>query len=170
MTQSRVGRVIVLNGPSSAGKTTLARAVRDACAPRVAAVSLDQFFPCVARSHPNDWHLFAALTTAAFATAASLANGGWDVLLDTVFERADCVALMRSALAAHDVALVAVTCPLDILEARERSRGDRRPGQARDQFDRVIQNVGGYDLVLDTGALSLDACVERISGLLGACP
>jgi chloramphenicol 3-O phosphotransferase len=129
-------------------------------------VSLDQFFPCVAPSHPNNWHLFATLTQAALATTASLVKGGFDVVLDTVFERADCFAMTKSALAGHDVSFVAVTCALDVLETRERSRGDRRPGQARDQFERVIQNASGYDLILDTGALSLDACVERVSELL----
>jgi chloramphenicol 3-O-phosphotransferase len=68
-------------------------------------------------------------------------------------------------LAGHTHHLVAVTCALDLLEAREQARNDRRSGQARGQYDRVLEN-GSHDLFLDTGILSVDECVERILALM----
>jgi len=38
-------------------------------------------------------------------------------------------------------------------------------GQARDQHERVLQGAA-YDLVIDTHALDVDACVERIAATL----
>jgi chloramphenicol 3-O phosphotransferase len=44
---------------------------------------------------------------------------------------------------------VGLFAPLEVLEARERERGDRELGLARWQYDRVHQGVV-YDLELDT--------------------
>jgi len=57
--------------------------------------------------------------------------------------------------------LVAVRCPLDVVEAREASRRDRTLGQARKQFAVVHVHVV-YDLEVDTSALSVDECVQHI--------
>jgi chloramphenicol 3-O phosphotransferase len=82
-----------------------------------------------------------------------------------VFERADGVAMAKTMLAAHEHALVAVTCAIEVLEARERARGDRRLGQARGQFERVLHGAT-YDLVVDTGVLSPAECAARVATLL----
>lgn len=147
------------------GKTTLAMAVRDARAPNAAAVSIDQFYPCVASAYPNGWHLFATLTEITFATAAAFARAGLDVVVDTVFERPACLETARSVLAGHRYYLIALTCSMEVLEDRERNRGNRRPGHARGQFDRVLQNAR-YDLTLDTGILPVKECVDRLMALV----
>jgi chloramphenicol 3-O phosphotransferase len=159
------GQIVVLNGPSSAGKTTLARAVRARLGPTSAAVSLDQFYPFVHPAAPNGWQLFSTLTEATFATAVSLAEGGLTVIVDTVFERPESLWTARHAIGRRRHHLVAVTCPLEALEARERARGDRRPGQARQQHERVLQGAT-YDLIVDTDLQSLEECVDRIVALL----
>ena len=56
-------------------------------------------------------------------------------------------------LAAFEVFRVGVFAPLDILEARERQRGDRLIGLARWQFDRVHKDMK-YDLEVDTSSAS----------------
>ena len=161
-----MGQVVTLNGPSSAGKTTLARAVRQRMGPTCAALSIDQFFPFTHPESPNNWHKFSTLTDAMFAAAAALAAGGYDVVVDTVFERPDLVANAQRALVAHTFHLVAVTCALTVLEQREHARGDRRAGHARGQFERVLQGAT-YALVLDTSVQSVEECVDRIIALIG---
>ncbi len=69
----------------------------------------------------------------------------------------ECAALFRD-LPAY---LVAVRCPLPILEQRERTRANRTPGQARAQLDRVHAH-GAYDLEVDTGRLSPIDCALQI--------
>ena len=118
---------------------------------------------------PNNWHLFSTMTDALFSTVVSLSNGGFDVIADTVFEREACFAAMQAAFADRTYRLVAVTAPLHVLEAREQARGNRRIGQARDQQARVLQDAS-YDLRLDTYALTLDECVDRVVALLDVGP
>lgn len=131
----------------------------------MAAVSIDQFFPFMHPDVRNNWHLFATLTDALFSTVVAISNGGFDVVVDTVFERLECVGAMQAALADRSHRLVAVTCPIDVLEAREHARGNRRLGQARNQHERVL--VGAtYDLRIDTHVSSLDECVDRVVTLL----
>jgi chloramphenicol 3-O-phosphotransferase len=165
MAEPPFGRVVVLNGPSSAGKTTLAQAVRDALAPRAACVSIDQLYPCISTEHPNDWRQVRALTDATFAAAAALARGGFDVVVDTVFDRIDCVDIAKAALADFPRHFVAVTCPLDLLERREQARRDRPIGLARSQIDRVFHDVS-YDLKLDTSVLTVEQSVDHVMTLL----
>lgn len=164
---TRTGHIVVLNGPSSAGKSTLAKAVRARLGVGSAAVSVDRLF---AFMHPDarpTWRWYAALNDAAFRSAAALADAGFDVVADTVFERADCLDLLRRALGDRRHHLVAVTAPVEVLEARERERGNRPIGLAREQRDRVFHGAR-YDLELDTAAQSTGECVERIVALLTA--
>jgi chloramphenicol 3-O phosphotransferase len=55
--------------------------------------------------------------------------------------------------------------PIDILEARERARGDRVLGRARGLAD-VVHGFMTYDVTVDTGALSPQACVAVILAAL----
>ena len=64
-------------------------------------------------------------------------------------------------LSPFEVCRVGVFASLDILEARERQRGDRLIGLARWQYDRVHQGMV-YDLEVDTGSASPMQCADLI--------
>lgn len=152
---------MVLNGPSSAGKTTLSRAVRDKRGANTVALAIDDFFGFVHRDEQRGWKLFDALTVAMFAAASTFARRDFDVIVDTVFERRESLATAIS----HGARLVAVTCPLEVLEQRERERGDRKVGQARAQHEYVFQRAT-YELTLDTANESVDECADRVIAIL----
>jgi chloramphenicol 3-O phosphotransferase len=59
------------------------------------------------------------------------------------------------------VLFVGVKCPLEVLEAREKGRGDRTLGQAAGQAGIIHQNCI-YDLEVDTSQLSAAECAEQI--------
>lgn len=158
------GTIVILNGPSSAGKSTLAQATRKRMGPTCMAVSLDRLFAFAHPLHPLDWRLYATLTDATFAVAVTAASAGFDVVVDMVFERRDCLDSARRALASLSHCYVAVTCPLDQLEAREQARGNRPPGLARRQHA-VVFHDAPYALELDTGRMAVDACAEQIARL-----
>lgn len=101
--------------------------------------------------------VFADLTDVLFAQAARWAGLGYDVVVDTVFESRDCVAICARHCRGHETYLVAVTCSLEVLEQREKARGDRRTGLARDQALRVHTHVAS-DIVVDSSVLAADAC------------
>lgn len=160
------GRVVVLNGPSSAGKTTLAHGVRARLGPMAVVVSLDLFFGCLHDEGAVDWRTYSAMTKAMFAAAAAFANDGFDVIVDTVFERRDCADDAACILAGLTYDLVAVVCSVETLDRREAQRGNRRRGQARDQHARVLHDLA-YALRLDTDELDIDGCVDRVLALGG---
>lgn len=161
------GGIIVLNGPSSAGKTTLAAAAVARLGPTGAAVSIDDFFGFVSPDAGTGWGVFAALTESIFAAAAALARHGFQVFVDTVFERVECFEIATRLLNRLPHRFVAVSCSLELLEARELARGDRGLGQARRQHASVIGNAA-HDLVLDTGVSSVADCCDAVLALLPA--
>jgi len=143
--KQKLGIVVVLNGPSSSGKTTLATALK---ARGFVALSVDDFHRFSPRSIPNDEVLFGALNDALFASAASFAQHGFPVVVDTVFVSDSILQAALSLLDDVKLALVALNAPIKVLEQRECERGDRQPGLARSQYEHVLRDA--------TYALSLD--------------
>lgn len=84
------GRIVVLNGPSSSGKTTIALATRAPLGEACVALSIDDLFRAVHPQRRDDWSLFLSLTKVLFECAASSARRGFAVVVDTVFERPEC--------------------------------------------------------------------------------
>ncbi len=61
---------------------------------------------------------------------------------------------------------VGLFAPLAVLEARERARGDRMPGLARWQFDRVHRDMI-YDLEIDASTASPQETARAIRDAFG---
>jgi chloramphenicol 3-O phosphotransferase len=91
---------------------------------------------------------------------AAMARQGNNLIVDDVVlenEMAEYAALLSGVM----LHAVGVFAPLDVLEARERARGDRLIGLARWQYDRVHQGKS-YDLELDTSNSTAMECAELI--------
>lgn len=194
--------LILVNGPSSAGKTTLCRALQSAlpdpwlvtgfddfvfmAAPRYyrgadtgrqgetdAAVALGvEMVPTsppgappsvVARFGP----VFRRLLDAMAPAVRALIDGGNAVIFDHVLHDTAMYESFRTAMAGIDVFSVGVTCPLDVLEARERARGDRVLGRARGLAG-VVHGFMTYDVTVDTGAQDPASCAARVVEALAA--
>jgi chloramphenicol 3-O phosphotransferase len=91
---------------------------------------------------------------------AAMAAVGNDLIVDDVMIGDEDKEYER-LLAPYRLFRIGVICPLDVLEARERARGDRAIGLARWQFDRVHRNRR-YDLEIDTSKATPLQCAERI--------
>ena len=96
---------------------------------------------------------------------AELARQGNNLIIDEVMlagERADYSQLMSG----FAFFVVGVFAPLDVLEERERRRGNRMIGLARWQYDRVHAGAT-YDLQVDTSKLNPMECASRIKAEFG---
>lgn len=162
--------VIILNGVGSVGKSTTARALQAITARPFLHVAMDTFIdmlPAHLIGHPDGLTFTTiqdqgkpsvvigagpvmqrAMQGMRHAVAAMAAQGN-DLIVDGVMLGADKAQAYRHLLAGYDVRLVGLFAPLDVLEARERARGDRAIGLARWQYDRVHRGVV-YDLEIDT--------------------
>ena len=94
----------------------------------------------------------------AIAAAASRGN---NILADHVFVEKAWVDECAQLFAGMNAFLIGLTCPLEVLEQREKDRKDRTLGQAKLQFD-VIHKYTTYDLELDTSKLAMDECAGQI--------
>ena len=156
---------IVPNGPSSAGKTSIARAIQSLAGTPVLHASLDTFtdmfhWPAIPDGNEKgECHRFGVANF--HATLPLLASSRFPVVIDHVFERRDWLEATQAALSGKRVYFVAVRCPIAVLEERERSRGDRRVGMARSQVDRVHVGVP-YATEVDTSTHSPEECADAI--------
>jgi chloramphenicol 3-O phosphotransferase len=169
---ARPGQVILLNGTSSSGKSSIARQLL---------VDLDRpFFHMGAdmigamrsesRTHELDaasLDLVLGRTRAGYHRAvAGMAHAGNDVIMDHVLSEPwrlrDCLEVFAGV----DVVFVGVHCPIDELRRREERRGDRRPGLAAAQIG-LVHAHGSYDLEVDTGVEGITECAARISSFVG---
>jgi chloramphenicol 3-O phosphotransferase len=176
--------IVVLNGTSSAGKSSVARALQGvADADRVPLLwaALDHLFAMVpaawggGRGGPPSAAGFRydtepgdgdggdgpVSTTIRYGEAgertlrgfhravAALAAEAAPVVVDTIVLDAAEAEDWRRALAGHDVLVVGLTAPLDVLEERERRRG-QPAGLARGHRGAV--DLWRADLVLDSSA------------------
>ena len=161
--------ILFLNGTSSAGKTTTARAFQRLWHDPALYASIDSFiFMFPDHVLKNDevrkvalWPLISAFNR----SLPHIADTGFPVVVDYVMEaRAwldECVLQLRD----YDVYFVGVKCPLAELERREIARGDRQVGFARWQYERV-HRYGAYDFEIDTHAHSPEACAAQLKDLL----
>jgi chloramphenicol 3-O phosphotransferase len=72
---------------------------------------------------------------------------------------------VQRAFAGLHVFTAGVVCPVEILEAREASRGDRVRGRARGLVQ-VVHSFCEYDILVNTGEHSPQECVDQILGVL----
>jgi chloramphenicol 3-O phosphotransferase len=173
------GRVIVLNGTSSSGKSTLTRALQARLDGAWLGIGIDTVVFSLPKAYldPPLWgkvfryvpvepggtapfrietgELGHRLIEGLHRTVASLADAGLSVIVDHVLLEEAWLPDLAGRLRDHDVLFVGVRCPLEAVVERERERRDRTIGQAAAQHD-VVHRAGGYDLEVDTSVLNPD--------------
>lgn len=189
-----VGRIVLLNGSSSAGKTTLAAALQDVMPDPWHHIALDHYrdgMPGRYRgiNSPEGTSGAAGLnvvpirkhgelvTSICFGAMgqrmlrgmhraiAAFAAVGNNVVVDDILFDAALLDDYLLALQGFAVYFVGVRCPIEIVQARENSRMGRFPGTALSHFDEVHLH-GHYDVEVDTGAESPRDCALRIRARL----
>jgi chloramphenicol 3-O phosphotransferase len=174
VSQCPPGRIILLNGASGSGKTSIAEQLLLVLDEPWFHLPVDAINAMRSRQRtlelsPADLELVLARTRAGFHRAvAGMAAAGNDVIADHVLSERwrllDCLAVF----AAFDVVFVGVRCAPAELARRERLRGDREPGLALAQHERVHAH-GHYDLECDTtNASPLDCALAIKAFLAGA--
>jgi chloramphenicol 3-O phosphotransferase len=171
--------IIMLNGVSSSGKSSIARALQDTWSTPILHVGVDtfidmmparfcgegqearygvQFVPVqtqqgsVVEIRPGLYakRLFAGMIGA----IGALACARNDIIVDEVLFGDDMLSEYVRELQGQTVYFVAIHCTLEIVEQRERERGDRFINSAKAQFPLVHGPTRHYDLELDTSLSS----------------
>lgn len=181
-------QIIYLNGPSSSGKTTLAKALQHAFEDPFLHVGIDKIIEWMPEKI-NDWtggeasfgyswkksedasgHPIQELQAGTYAkkigktfqeVVLALAKMGHRIVIDDVSFGKNQLDVWRKALEGFQVLWVGVNAPLAILGQREKERGNRILGSARGQFHKVHVDAS-YDLEIDTHQASISENVEKI--------
>jgi chloramphenicol 3-O phosphotransferase len=148
---------IVLHGPTSAGKSSLAKALQDGSDVPVFHVTLDAFVEMSRRRDMrSETELNEALEIHYQNLQSSLrrvAESHFDIVLDLVLRNETEFSACLAALAARPTFVIGVWAPLEVLEARERERADRGGGMAKSQFGHPAYSRQ-YAMTLDTSTIS----------------
>ena len=176
------GTIIMINGTSSSGKTSLVHALQDLLEAPYIEAGIDKFIFMMPERYLDRplWDDVLGLATKAGQTGLTLFAGmhqairalslaGVNVIADHVLVEPDWASQCARLFADLPAYLVGVQCPLDVLEARERSRKNRTLGQARAQFE-IIHKYARYDVEVDTSMLSPQECARKICGRLSEPP
>jgi len=160
------GRIILLNGTSSSGKSALARALLDVLPTPFFHMSVDSFgaMRSELRTAELDSVEVASVlrrTRAGFHRAVGgMAQAGNDVVMDYVLRESlrllDCL----DVLSPHSVFMVGVTCSPEELRQRELARGDRPLGLAASQGE--VHAFVSYDVTCDTTGRTPSQSAEQV--------
>jgi chloramphenicol 3-O phosphotransferase len=190
------GRLVVLNGVSSSGKTTLSSSFRDERA-RSGDFWLLIGIDDALSKLPSQWvdlglaggpgeyavgglwfeqtsngrrlrlgELGRQLIDVYHQWVSVAVRAGMNVIVDDVVIDRATYDSWERTLDGLEPIWVAVRCPVEIAESRELARGDRALGLARAQHD-VVHGDITYDFEIDTGELSAPQALEALRRGLG---
>lgn len=98
--------------------------------------------------------------------ALTALHGGYHIVIDDVANHgAQDVDLWRADLKDYTVLWIGLTAALEVLEERERTRGNRAPGTSRAQLKTVHQGVD-YDMFFDTSKESAQDIARAIRAVM----
>lgn len=149
------GKIILLNGASSSGKSTLARGLQQEIDEPFWHFSIDHLF--AARMLPKTridagefpWaDLRRPFFDGFHRCLPALAEAGNNLIVEHIIEEESWMPRLLGLLSTLDVFFVGVHCPLPELERRERARGDRRIGEAKTDYE-VTHTFAVYDFEVD---------------------
>ena len=188
------GKIIILNGTSGSGKTSLVALLQELLEEPYLDAGLDKFLWMLPKRYLNEpayWReVFAyhwpegrgpegmeietgprghRLVSGMHHAIAMLARTGNNVIADHVLLEPAWVQECAELFSDFPALFVGVRCSLEVVEQRERARGNRTLGQARAQFHRVHAHEL-YDFEVDTSKNEPRTCALMIKQWLESKP
>ena len=159
----KTGRIILLNGASSSGNSSIADALQAQLAEPFWHISIDHLRDAgvlpLARIRSGEF-VWTEMREAFFngfeRSLIAYVETGNDLIVEYIVETPAWMDRLVALMAGQDVFFIGVHCPLDELERRELARGDRPVGDARRDFHTIHAHCI-YDF-----EVALFRCAERI--------
>lgn len=157
-------QIILLNGSSSAGKSTLAKAlqalIEDKRKESYEIVSIDDFLKMATDEVVYEDDVYE-ISGPFCEKVMEVFGTGHGVIIDHVITSERILEQLKEAVSPYRLWMVRVTCPLEIIQKREQERKDRCPGSAEASYTYLYPKEG-YDLTVDTHFMTITECANRI--------
>jgi chloramphenicol 3-O phosphotransferase len=182
-----MSQILFLNGASSSGKSSIAKAIQELDDKPWLVLGVDTFIDLMPAAYTPGGSKAAQgmdfvtganangptlevstgpygkkVFNACALVAKTLADQGLDLIIDEVLLSKDEFAHYKNQLTGHIIYFVKVACDLATLQSREQLRGNRLSGLANAQFSLIDLFEKEYDLVVDTTKNSAVECAEQI--------
>ena len=161
------GRIIFLNGVTSAGKTSIVEALQDREDIFFYVVANDLFQEMVGDRflRENYWKHLSEVIIMMYHTAKLYSDMGKNVLIDGILVEREEIkphyGQLLEILKDNPLDVVEVYCPLDICRQRNISRGDRYETQSEEQHALMAKDIK-YSVKVDTSLYSSVECADII--------
>lgn len=161
------GRIIFLNGVTSAGKTSIVEALQSQEDIFFYVVANDLFQEMVGDNYlrADYWKYLSEVIIMMYHTAKLYSDMGKNVLIDGILVEREEIKphyhQLLEILKDNPLDIVEVYCPLDICRQRNIIRGDRYETQSYEQYDLMAENIK-YSIRVDTSVYSSEECAEQI--------
>ena len=186
------GTVIILNGPSSVGKSSIIKAFQEKEKTPWLSIGIDNFFVGIlppkfyledkpehrlimhgVASEDKEGKLFTLnigpegqkVIKGMHQAIAAYAHTGNNVIVDYIKYEDTWLADLKKTLCDVKVIWVGVTAQLESIEQREKKRGTSPEGHARSHYHTVHREIT-YDLMLDTDSLTPEQAADQLDTLL----
>ena len=153
-------QIILLNGPSSSGKSTLAKTLQKLIEEKrnetYAIISIDDFMKISTEEtiYEDDVYEIAGDMCASTLEALNTCSG---VIIDHVITSERIFHQLIATLGQFHIHFVHVSCPLEVLLKREYARKNRCIGSAESSYLYLFPK-NEYDLTVDTSTMSPAKC------------
>ncbi|MBP3339713.1 MAG: AAA family ATPase [Lachnospiraceae bacterium] len=161
------GRIIFLNGVTSAGKTSIVDALQSQEDIFFYVVANDLFQEMVGENYlrADYWKYLSEVIIMMYHTAKLYSDMGKNVLIDGILVEREEIKphyhQLLEILKDNPLDIVEVYCPLDVCRQRNIIRGDRYETQSLEQHDLMAENIK-YSVTVDTSVYSSEECAEQI--------
>jgi chloramphenicol 3-O phosphotransferase len=168
------GKIIILNGTSSSGKTCIVRVLQNILVEPYLEAGIDKFIWMLPPRYLERplWDDVLGLADHAGEAGHTLVAGmhqaiealsrtGNNVIADHVLVEPAWLSDIAGRLFELPAYFVGVRCPMEVLENRERQRKNRTLGQARLQYE-LVHIPGIYDLEVYTSRFTPEECAAQI--------
>ena len=160
--------VILLNGPSSSGKSTLSRVLQERIAQdrnqQYGIISIDDFMKIATDETIYEDDVFD-INEDMCQAAAEILKESSGVIIDHVITSQRIFEQLTDLLGNFQIRAVHVSCPLEVLLQREQARGNRCIGSAEASYT-YLYPKDGYDLTVDNATRLAEENAALICRLL----
>ena len=157
-------QIILLNGPSSSGKSTLAKELQKLISEKnnvkFEVISIDDFLKMNTKDKIYEDDVFE-ISNDLCKKVLEILKTSSGAIIDHVITSERIFNQLKEMLCTYHINFVHITCPLEILKKRELERKNRCVGSAEASYEYLFPKEG-YDLTLDTHSFSVKDCALKI--------